>query len=130
LEKLRHLKCRGITDAETSMIEIEAVLDENGVLRACKAAGHAGAGPTGTDIVCAAVSVLLRTAVRALSGREGITLRWEAPEPGLLSMEADYTAEGKDFLKAVGEYLINGLSSVAQEYPKNCSITIKTSVFN
>ena len=107
------------------MIEIEAVLDENRVLRSCKASGHAGLGRTGTDIVCAAVSVLMRTAVRSLNGREGITLQWEAPEPGLLSLEAEYTTEGRDFLFAAGVFLIEGLSSVAEEYPEHCKLTIR-----
>ena len=106
------------------MIAIEAVLDEGGVLQSCKAVGHAGAGRTGTDIVCAAVSVLMRTAVRSLDGRKGITIRWEAPEPGFLSLEADYTAEGRDFLFAAGVFLVEGLSSVAEEYPEHCSFKI------
>ena len=107
------------------MIEIEAVLDESGILRACKAGGHAGAGRTGTDIVCAAVSVLMRTAVRSLNGKIGITVRWEAPEPGVLSLEADYTAEGSGFLFATGVFLVEGLSSVAEEYPEHCRLTIR-----
>jgi uncharacterized protein YsxB (DUF464 family) len=107
------------------LIEIEAVLDESGTLRACKASGHAGAGPKGDDIVCAAVSVLLRTAVRALSNRKGISIRYEAPEPGLLFLEADYTAEGRDFLSAAGVFLTEGLASVAEEYPHYCRLTIR-----
>jgi len=112
------------------LIDIEAVLDENGILRSCRAGGHAGAGKTGADIVCAAVSVLMRTAVRALSGAQGsgvkgITVRYDAPEPGLLFLEADYTAEGKDFLYAAGVFLIEGLASVAEEYPENCKLTIR-----
>jgi uncharacterized protein len=105
------------------LIDIEAVLDENGILRSCKAGGHAGKGQTG-DIVCAAVSVLIRTAACTLSDREGITVRYEAPEPGLFFLEAEYTAEGRDFLFAAGEFLIEGLASVAGEYPKNCKLTI------
>ena len=107
------------------MIDIEAVLDENGILRSCKASGHAGAGKTGSDIVCAAVSVLMRTAVRALSNRKGITVRYEAPEPGLLFLEADYKAEGRDFLFAAGVFLLEGLMSVDEEYPDNCRLTIR-----
>ena len=107
------------------MIDIEAVLDENEILRSCKAGGHAGAGKTGADIVCAAVSVLMRTAVRALSNRKGITVRYEAPEPGLLFLEADYTAEGRDFLFAAGVFLLEGLMSVDEEYPDSCRLTIR-----
>jgi uncharacterized protein YsxB (DUF464 family) len=107
------------------LIEIEAALDKEGLLRACKAAGHAGAGKAGSDIVCAAVSVLMRSALRALSNRRGIEVRGGAPEPGFLWMEADYTAEGREFLAAAGTFLTEGLSSVAEEYPEHCRITIR-----
>jgi len=107
------------------VIEIEAVLDSEGILRACKAAGHAGAGKTGTDIVCAAVSVLLRTALDVLSDREGIVLKGGAPEKGRLWLETEYNANGKDFLFAAGEFLIRGLLSVAEEFPDKCKLTIR-----
>ena len=114
------------------MIKIEAVLEPDGVLRACKASGHAGAGKTGTDIVCAAVSVLIRTAFRTLSDRKGIRITGGAPEKGRgqFWLEVEYDAEGKEFLYATGVFLIEGLRSVAQEYPKNCKLTIKKKRFN
>ena len=108
------------------MIEIEAVLENDGTLTACKASGHAGAGKAGTDIVCAAVSVLMRTALSALSGRKGITVRGGAPEKGQMWLEAGYEAEGKDFLYACGVFLLEGLKSVAQEFPKSCRLNIRT----
>jgi len=111
------------------MIEIEAVFDKDDVLRVCKASGHAGAGKAGNDIVCAAVSVLMRTAFSALSNRKGIILRCGAPEKGRFWLEADYDADGKDFLFATGVFLLEGLKSVAQEYPQNCKITIKNFSF-
>jgi uncharacterized protein YsxB (DUF464 family) len=107
------------------LIEIEAVLDQNGVLRSCKASGHARAGKPGTDIVCAAVSVLARTAVRVLLGKKGITVRYDAPEPGLFFMETDYAAEGREFLFAAGVFLTEGLASIAEEYPNHCKLTIR-----
>jgi uncharacterized protein YsxB (DUF464 family) len=107
------------------VIEIETVLEPDGTLRACRASGHSGAGKAGTDVICAAVSVLMRTALSTLSGRKGITLRGGAPEKGQLWLEADYDAEGKDFLFAVGFFLTEGLNSVAREYPKNCRMTVK-----
>ena len=109
----------------TGLIEIEAVLEADGTLRACRASGHAGAGKAGTDIVCAAVSVLMRTALSVLSGRKGITVRGGAPEKGQVWLETDYSADGKEFLFAAGVYLIEGLKSVAQEYPGNCKITFR-----
>jgi len=106
------------------VIKIEAVVENDGTLRACKAEGHADMGKTGKDIVCAAVSVLMRTAYSVLSGKEGITVHGGAPKKGTMWLEADYNAESKEFLFAAGVFLIEGLRSVAQEYPKNCKLTI------
>ncbi|MDR2020696.1 MAG: ribosomal-processing cysteine protease Prp [Treponema sp.] len=106
------------------MITVDAALDEAGILRSCRAEGHAGAGPRGGDIVCAAVSALMRAALGTLSGRQGITIRGDAPRRGLFWIEADYTPEGKDFLSAAGAFLIEGLTSVSREYPDYCTIHI------
>ena len=108
------------------MVEVEAVIDSGGILKSCKASGHAGAGKIGADIVCAAITVLLRTALSTLSDRKGITVKGDAPQPGELWLETDYSAEGRDFLFAAGTFLIDGLKSVAQEYPKNCKLVIRT----
>jgi uncharacterized protein YsxB (DUF464 family) len=107
------------------LIEIEIVLDDEGVLKSCRAEGHAGAGKTGTDIVCAAVSVLTRTAIITLSDRKGITVKGGAPEKGQLWLETGYEAEGKDFLFAAVSFLTEGLKSVAQEYPQNCKLNLR-----
>jgi len=106
------------------VIQIDAVIDNDGVLRTCKASGHAGAGKAGNDIVCAAVSVLMRTACSILSGRKGIVLHYGAPEKGQMWLNVDYKADGKDFLNTSGLFLIEGLRSVAQEYPKNCKLDL------
>ncbi|MDR1972218.1 MAG: ribosomal-processing cysteine protease Prp [Treponema sp.] len=111
------------------MVGIEVTLDQAGLLRSCRVKGHAGAGKglfrRGADPVCAAVSILVRTALRTLAGRRGIELRGGAPDRGLLWMEADYTAEGRDFLAAAGAFLIEGLKSVSEDYPGYCGIIIE-----
>ncbi|MDR2730484.1 MAG: ribosomal-processing cysteine protease Prp [Treponema sp.] len=106
------------------MIKVNAVVDDEGILRSCKVCGHSGAGGKGGDIVCAAVSVLMRTAFSVLNDREGLIIRGDAPEPGFLWLEVDCSAEGKDFLYAVGVFLLEGLRSVAAEYPENCEVNI------
>jgi uncharacterized protein YsxB (DUF464 family) len=106
------------------MIRIEAAVDQAGLLRSCRIHGHAGAGPRGGDIVCAAVSVLARTALQVLSRREGITVRGEAPERGVIKMEIDYAGNGKEFLSAAGAFLLEGLESVAGEYPEYCVMSV------
>jgi len=106
------------------MIKIDVVLDKDGVLKSCEANGHADAGKTGNDVICAAVSVLMMGALSALSNRKGVLVSGVAPERGQMRIEAGYEAEGKEFLSAVGVYLVEGLKFVAHEYPKNCKLEI------
>jgi uncharacterized protein YsxB (DUF464 family) len=106
------------------MIRIDAALDEAGLLLSCEVTGHAGAGPKGGDVVCAAVSVLTRTAFRTLSGREGVTLRGGAPERGIFRMETDYSGGGGGFLSGAGAFLLEGFASVAELYPEFCRLNI------
>jgi uncharacterized protein YsxB (DUF464 family) len=108
------------------LIEIRLTLDDAGLLRGCDIQGHGGAGKAGADVVCAAVSVLIRTALRVLADKPGISIRGEAPERGALWMEADYTPEGKDVLSTAGLFLTRGLESVAADYPGHCKMTIYT----
>jgi len=68
----------------------------------------------------------MRTAHRTLSNKRGIIVRGEAPEPGLMWLEADYSAEGRDFLSTAGVFLIEGLKSIAEEFPDNCRLNIRT----
>ncbi|MFP3091311.1 ribosomal-processing cysteine protease Prp [Treponema sp. TIM-1] len=108
------------------MITIDVVLDVAGILKSCKVTGHAGAGPKGYDIVCAAVSILTKTALKTLTGREGIIVRVPAgvPERGRFGMETDYTGNGRDFLAAAGAFLLEGLVSVSEAYPDYCTMNI------
>jgi hypothetical protein len=68
----------------------------------------------------------MRTALSTLSARKGITVRGGAPEKGQVWLEVDYDAEGRDFLSAVGVFLLEGLKSVEREFPDNCELNIST----
>jgi len=106
------------------LIQASLVLDEAGLLRSCRVFGHAGAGKRGSDIVCAAVSVLTRTTIRVLSGRKDITIRG-IPEQGNFYIETEYTPEGREFLAGAGAFLMEGLLSVSEEFPDYCKVTIE-----
>ncbi|GMO34352.1 MAG: hypothetical protein Ta2F_10470 [Termitinemataceae bacterium] len=109
------------------MIKIKACVDVDGMLKSCNVTGHANAACIGKDIVCAAVSVLVRSAELTLRGKEGIHLQVSAARRGEFFLEvslAKENAENSFFLKAVGDFLLNGLASVAQEFPKNCSLIV------
>ncbi|MDR2807478.1 MAG: ribosomal-processing cysteine protease Prp [Spirochaetaceae bacterium] len=110
------------------MITIELYFDHSGLLKRCRADGHAGAGSKGNDIVCAAVSILLRATYRTLLKKTGIKLRERVPERGafFLELENEATEEASAFLFAVGSFLKEGLQSVSEEYPQFCTVKIYT----
>jgi uncharacterized protein YsxB (DUF464 family) len=106
------------------VISVEAVLDGRGVLRSCEVSGHAGAGAAGADIVCAAVSSLVRTAVHLLSRKDGVTIKAAAEKRGELRFEAGYTEAGAASLAAAGEFLLEGLGLIEKEYPGHCKVMV------
>ena len=108
------------------MITVDMVVDKAGLLKSCRVSGHAGAGKRGSDIVCAAVSVLSRTLIRALAGRQGITIRGSIPEQGNFSVQVEHTQEGRDFLAGVGAFFTEGVLSVSAEFPDYCKVTIES----
>jgi uncharacterized protein YsxB (DUF464 family) len=106
------------------VISIEVSLDREGVLYALRVCGHSHSGPRGSDIVCAAVSVLTRTFIQVVSSREGVSARFSAPERGFLEFSAHYGEAGKNFLYCSGVFLLEGLKSLRDEYPEYCSLDI------
>jgi uncharacterized protein YsxB (DUF464 family) len=106
------------------MVEVVAAVDRKGLLRTCSISGHANSGPMGQDIVCAAVSVLARTATAVLSDRDGVVFSVRSSKRGELNFKADCTEAGEAFLYAAGVFLVEGLRSVAAEYPVNCSLKV------
>ena len=107
------------------MIKAELAL-KNGLLKSCRIAGHAGLGPKGADIVCAAVSVLARTAYKTLSQRKGIRVECGLPERGEFYLEITGVKAGdRGFLTGTGEFLKEGLQSIACEFPDNCMLSIE-----
>jgi uncharacterized protein YsxB (DUF464 family) len=99
------------------MIRATAVLNAQGYLLSFTATGHAAAGDRGFDIVCAAFSVLARTAYRALEGLPGIELQGSAPEPGSLSFELLKPATGTERAVGIADFLVVGMGDLARDYP-------------
>jgi uncharacterized protein YsxB (DUF464 family) len=105
------------------VIEISIRL-EDGLLHSCFIRGHAKAGPKGQDIVCAAVSILAKTAWQTLSVRKGVTVLGKAAKRGEFSLEVIAYERQELFLAGISAFLMEGLESVVREYPENCKMTI------
>ncbi len=87
-----------------------------------EADGHAGFANHGEDIVCAAISVLMQTAVNSLDAVAGIkTIIFEADETsGYMYIELPANLDETKKAKAdiVLNTVLTGLQGIAQAYPK------------
>ncbi|GMO30784.1 MAG: hypothetical protein Ta2B_11670 [Termitinemataceae bacterium] len=110
------------------MILIDVRLDNEGILESAHIKGHSGQGTIGSDIICAAVSALVMAAEHTLCSLSAVETEFIAPVRGEFLLKTHHEGanfEEKVYLKAVGDFLINGFSAAAEESPENCSITIR-----
>ena len=85
--------------------------------------GHAGYGPKGTDIVCAAVSVLIQTLVKNLI--KFSDYGWYILEYDLEEGDAYIHCRVNGYFSFVVEmfrFTMEGLKMLAEEYPKHITI--------
>lgn len=111
------------------MISVQLARAKDGSLASCRALGHARFAEKGNDIVCSAVTVLLRTTMQALSETEGVTVRADASERGSLDFDVSAESappESRCALVYAGRFLEAGLASLAREYPHNVELKIQT----
>ncbi|MGP1490983.1 MAG: ribosomal-processing cysteine protease Prp [Treponema sp.] len=98
------------------MIRILVELDAENRLLSFEAAGHANYGARGCDIVCAAVTILLRTTVQALSSVEADV---RAEKRGNLQFRVLRFDDGQaERLRYAAEFLWLGITSLQEEYPQ------------
>ena len=106
------------------MIDIGITIDDDGNLGGLKAEGHSLTAEKGSNIVCAAVSAVLRAAVRALSARAGLDVAVKADTPGYLELFVEKTEGGDSWLMGVTDILLAGLLEVERDYPDECRIVL------
>lgn len=101
------------------MTTVTLVCGKDGAFRSCEAAGHAGFAAKGSDIVCAAVTILLRTAADVLLGMDGVTVRADTAGRGELAFAVvRAAAEKTERLVCTADFLERGLRSLQSEYPQ------------
>lgn len=91
-----------------------------------KAEGHAGAGKYGSDIVCAAVSVLMQTLaneVEEAARAELLALGVVAHGDGWMKVEVMPNTGGTcDMVEAWVEFVQDGLDAIAKSYPDHVQL--------
>ena len=94
---------------------------------ACRITGHSGQAEAGRDIVCAAVSILGCTCVNALESVCGIIPLVTENEAGVLSFQLpEINPEENEKAQILMGALKQGLTDLADAYPRNVTLTIET----
>ena len=102
------------------------VLDAKGQIVRFEATGHAGGARAGEDIVCAAFTILARTAYETLAALPGIEIELDAPERGLLRFAVKRSEETSvEKASGIADFLLTGLSGLEREYPGRVELTIE-----
>jgi hypothetical protein len=105
------------------VIRAFARIDADGLLLDFEAVGHAGKGSRGFDIVCAAFTVLVRTAYSALAGLPGARIEDRAAEPGSLDFHMESLPDGmRERAIGMSAFLLEGLRALEGEYPEAVEI--------
>ena len=101
---------------------------KTGVLLGCTAKGHAGYAERGSDIVCSAVTVLIRTTLQVLSELPALNLETDTSKRGSIGSKVlkGFPSGIEEKLKYAGDFLQVGLESVAKEFPDNLKLVINS----
>ncbi len=106
------------------MTTVEVRRDEQGV-RGLRVSGHAGYASSGSDIVCAAASVLITTCANALESVAGITpVVRQSQKPAVISVELPEglsPAQSHD-ARVILRTALTGFQDVAAQYPRYLQI--------
>lgn len=107
------------------MIRLSVWLYPDGCLQRFSASGHAEDGKKGRDIVCAAVTALLRTAGRLLAGQPDLNVDGESPNPGSMRLFLHPPGEKRrEWVRGVTDVLVSGVTDLQKEFPGRLSVEI------
>ena len=101
------------------MIRVRIERDSTGRIQGFEAKGHAGAGPRGNDIVCAAVSVLTDSVFLGLDRHLKREMEWDA-DSGDISVRLKDAPD--ELTEAILATLVLGLTEIQKIYPDKLRI--------
>ena len=107
------------------MVRVLLVVSPDGLLRSFDAEGHAGAAAAGSNIACAAITMLLRTAGR-LCTAHGIAQDGGCGEPGAMRLAVStVTPAHREWLRGVTDFVVRGVSDLQSEFPREIALRME-----
>ncbi len=114
-----------MSDSDDEVLKVSASIGDKGFLRELKASGHAGTETAGENIVCAAATVLIRTAVRLLDSDSSVKVFCTAEKRGKIIFVLETVPDDKkEWVKGVTDCLVLGLKELADEFPDRIKFKI------
>lgn len=100
------------------MITVSISLSSKGVIDQLLAEGHAGFSLRGSDIVCSAFTILLRTFARTIEAASGVDWSVRADSPGRFHLAVSgVSPEIADHYRGWCEFVLRGFEDLSREHP-------------
>ncbi len=107
------------------MIKIDIRVDKRGCIKEINAKGHGGLGKKGSDILCSAVSVLIRSFGKVIYTSGAVKAEGKASERGsVYLMLKDIPQEKVSWIQGMSTMVIAGLTDLEREFPENIRVNI------
>ena len=111
------------------ILKIDICLNSNNIIKYVSAEGHAGDSPAGKNIICAAVSVLIRSAYRTIVKNSKVEACITAKNEGSLYFRIIKFDESQtEWLKGISDYLLTGIKDIESESPDSVKIVITVEI--
>lgn len=109
------------------MVHVSVTVDRRGCLVELRASGHVGivGGRRGANVVCAAVTGVVKACATAIAENAAIVSDGSAPEEGSLSIRVLSVGSNEgDFLRGVTAVLISGIRALAVDSSSEVKLTV------
>ncbi len=107
------------------MVQVTVSVDSDGAIRELEAEGHAEGFEKGSNPVCAAATVLVRTYLRWLESGGVEPVEGKAPEPGVLYARIGRPdRDRRALVEGASGFLLTGLADLQEMFPRQCSLRV------
>jgi len=109
------------------VITVRVRLDGDGCLSSVSVSGHASTdqGSRTGNVVCAAVTGLVRSCADAIAGRTAITATGAAPRPGELRVDIVSCEDDGEWLRGVTDVMLCGVDRMTGETPDEVRLIVE-----
>ncbi len=108
------------------MISVELLLDAENCLKRISAVGHASGEKRGSNVVCGAATILMRSAARVIAAENALDIGGSADREGIIDIQIRRIADDKrEWLRGVSDVLREGLRSLAADHPGEVRVTVE-----